>query len=65
MTREEAAKMADSMIEEMLRSGDPEIFEAARDPDGRIDMVKLVSSAMSARPRIIEMLMREESTAQQ
>ncbi len=42
MTREQAKRLAIEIVTDLVRSGNREVFEAARGPDGRIDKVNLV-----------------------
>lgn len=52
MTYAEALKQAQDEIEELLRSGDSKIFDAACGPDGVLDKTKLVSAAMRATQKL-------------
>ena len=60
MTREEALKQADIVLEELLRSGDEKLFEEARGPNGQIDTIKLAMAAASAREKIADKIQRGE-----
>ena len=51
MTYAEALKQAQDEMEEILRSGNAAVFEAARGPDGVVDQHKLVLAAMRATKR--------------
>jgi uncharacterized protein YqhQ len=59
MTRQEALRQADSVIEQLLANGDEAIFNACRGPDGRIDQMKVVAAAMSAREKLADQYMAE------
>jgi hypothetical protein len=60
MTRDEALKQADDILEALLRSGNEKIFEACRGPDGRIDQTRLAKAAMRAREKIAAKILAEE-----
>ncbi len=54
MTRQEALERADALIVPLLRDGDQQIFDAARRPNGTIDMQLLMEAALRARQRIAD-----------
>jgi hypothetical protein len=59
VSREEALKLADAELERLLRSGDQQVFEAARGSDGRIDQARIVAAAIRARERLADKIMAE------
>jgi hypothetical protein len=59
MTRNEAREIAEDMIEDLLRSGDAEVFEKARGPDGRIDRTKLVAAALRTVERLTDSILND------
>lgn len=60
MTREDALKLADKIIEDLLSSGEEALFHAARKADGTVDQAKLVAAALRARERIADNIMNDE-----
>lgn len=60
MTRAEALRQADEVLEQLLRSGDEKLFEAARRPDGQVDTIKLAMAAASVREKIADKIQRGE-----
>jgi hypothetical protein len=58
MTREEALKEADAVLERLLASGDEQIFKAATDAGGKVNYVKLVHACIRARERIADKIMK-------
>lgn len=63
MTREQALREADVLLQALLKSGDEELFTAAQKHDGTIDTARLLSAMMRARQRLADHLMREASLA--
>lgn len=61
MTRAEALKQADEILESLIANGDEAIMEAARGEDGRIDQSKIAMAAMRARERLADQIMQEEA----
>lgn len=60
MTEAEAQKIADDMLCQILRSGNAEIFNAAKDANGRVDQHKLAMAAMNVRKTLAEKIMKGE-----
>ena len=48
LIKDAAHDEAVKIIEDLLRSGDPALFEAARGPDGKVDKMKLATGCYSA-----------------
>jgi hypothetical protein len=59
MTRDQAMKMAEEQIMAVIRSGNAEVYEAARGADGRIDKIKLTLAAVRATEKLADILMSE------
>lgn len=61
MTRAEALKQADDTLTALIASGDEEIFKEVTRPDGTVDQVLLVASALRARERLADSILQEAS----
>jgi hypothetical protein len=48
MIKDAAHDEAVKIIEDLLKSGDQALFDAARGPDGKVDQMKLVSGCWRA-----------------
>jgi hypothetical protein len=59
MTREEALKLAEDILEDVLRSGEGAVFDAARRSDGTIDQAKIVVAAVRAREKLADIIMKD------
>lgn len=59
MTRTDALREADVLLQALLKSGDEELFIAAQRPDGTIDTARLLPAMMRARERLADHLMQE------
>ena len=59
MTRQDALKAADEIIQRLVTSGDEAIFAAARDASGAVDHAKLVAACMRAREKLADKIMTE------
>lgn len=58
--KDAAMKKAEEIMEHLLRSGDEQLFNAARRPDGTVDQVRLVEGCHRATLRIAEKIRRGE-----
>jgi hypothetical protein len=59
VTRAEAREIAIVMVEDLLRSGDAQVFEHARGADGRIDHMKIVTASLATVERLTDEILND------
>jgi hypothetical protein len=59
LTRAEALKEADTILESLIASGDERIFASCRGADGKVDQGRMISAALRAREKLADSIMAD------